>query len=150
MQKKILTFFVHGKKILTLYSESHPQHGEGGWFVVTGAIENNESSKDAVRREVKEETGLDVKDVFDLNWGSIYEWWNQVCEEYNFISFVNNDKVTLNEEHSKYKWLDLDKFIELIKWDDDKELLRRVLEKALYRKIHFKNFTIKDYRNEKK
>ena len=51
MQKKILTFIVHGKKILALYSESHPQHGEGGWFVVTGAIENNESSKDAVRRE---------------------------------------------------------------------------------------------------
>ena len=131
MQKKILTFIVHGKKILALYSESHPQHGEGGWFVVTGAIENNESSKDAVRREVKEETGLAVEEIFPLNWGSVYNWRDEVCEEHNFVSFVNSKKVILNEEHSKYEWLDIDKFIEIIKWGDNKELLGKVLKKSL-------------------
>jgi 8-oxo-dGTP diphosphatase len=149
MQKKILTFIIHGKKILALYSAPHPQHGEGGWFIVTGAIENEESPEEAVRREIKEETDLLVKEIFPLNWGSIYNWNDKICKEYNFVSFVNSRKVTLNEEHSKYKWLDIDKFIEIIKWDDDKELLREVLEKALYRKTYFKNFTIKDYRREK-
>lgn len=148
MQKKILTFVVHGEKILALYSEPHPKHGEGGWFVVTGGVEENENYEEAVSREVMEETGLIVEEIFPLNWGSVYNWWDEVCEEHNFVSFVNSKDVTLNEEHSKYKWLDINKFIKIIKWDDDKELLKKVLEKALNKENYFKEFTIKDYRDE--
>ncbi len=145
MQRKILTFIIHGKKLLALYSKPHPKHGEGGWFVVTGAIEKGESAEEAVKREVKEETGLSVKEIFPLNWGSIYRWENKICEEYNFVSFVDSKEVRLNEEHSKYKWLNLDKFIEIIKWDDDKKFLREVLETALKkRNIYSKNRMKKD------
>jgi len=35
-----------------------------------------------------------------------------------------------------------------MKWNDNKELLRKVLEKALDKKTHFKKFTIKDYRRK--
>ena len=69
MQKKILTFIIHEKKILALYSEPHPKHGEGGWFVVTGSVEKNEDFEEAVSREVMEETGLAVEEIFPLNWG---------------------------------------------------------------------------------
>ena len=131
MQRKILTFIVHGKNILALYSEPHPQHGEGGWFVVTGSVEENEDFEEAVSREVMEETGLVVEEIFPLNWGSVYNWRDEVCEEHNFVSFVNSKKVILNEEHSKYEWLDIDKFIEIIKWGDNKELLGKVLKKSL-------------------
>ena len=82
-----------------------------------------------------EETGLAVEEIFPLNWGSVYNWRNEVCEEHNFVSFVNSKKVILNEEHSKYEWLDIDKFIEIIKWGDNKELLGKVLKKALNKKI---------------
>ena len=149
MQKKILTFVVHGEKILALYSEPHPNHGKGGWFVVTGGVEENEDYEEAVSREVMEETGLIVEKIFPLNWGSVYNWGDEVCEEHNFVSFVNSKDVILNEEHSKYKWLDINKFIKIIKWDDDKELLKKVLEKALNKENYFKEFTIKDYRKEK-
>jgi 8-oxo-dGTP pyrophosphatase MutT (NUDIX family) len=150
MQKKILTFVVYRKKILALYSEPHPEHGEGGWFVVTGAIEKGESPEDAVKREVKEETGLVVKEVSALNWGSIYNWRGDICKEYNFVSFIKQPrKIILNKEHSKYKWLDIDNFIEIIKWDDDKKLLKRVLEKALNKETYFKKIAIKNYRKEK-
>lgn len=149
MQKKILTFIVYGKKILALYSEPHPKHGEGGWFVVTGGINEGEDYEEAVSREVIEETGLGVNEIFPLNWGSVYTWRDEVCEEHNFISFVNSKDVILNEEHSKYEWLNIDKFIEMIKWDDDKELLKKILKKALNKESHFKKFTIKDYRKEK-
>jgi len=148
MKKKILTFVACNKKLLALYSEPHPKHGEGGWFVITGGVENKETSEEAVIREIIEETGLIVKEVITLNWGSIYKWRDNLCEEHNFISFVKSGEITLNEEHSKYKWLDVNKFIELIKWDDDKELLRIVLEKALNKEKHFKELTIKDYREK--
>ncbi len=150
MQKKILTFVVYEKKILALYSEPHPEHGEGGWFVVTGAIEGGEVPEDAVKREVKEETGLLVKEILALNWGSIYNWRGNICKEYNFVSFVEQPReIILNEEHSKYRWLDLDNFIKIIKWGDDKKLLKKVLEKALNKEKYFKKFIVKDYRNEK-
>lgn len=146
MKRKILSFVVYGKKILALYSESHPEHGEGGWFVVTGGVENSESYEEAVAREIKEETKLDVQDILDLNWGSIYNWKNDVCEEHNFISFVKPGKIILNEEHSKYEWLNIEEFIKRIRWDDDKEILMKVLEQALNKKLYFKTRSFKDYR----
>lgn len=72
MQQKILTFIVNNKKFLGLYSKSNPEHGKGGWFTVTRGLEKNESHQDAVIREVLEETGLVVVDIFALNYGSIY------------------------------------------------------------------------------
>jgi len=151
MKKKILTFIVNEGKFLALYSEPHPCHGEGGWFVVTGGIEENETQEESVAREILEETGLVVDEIIPLNWGSIYNWWDELCEEQNFVTFVKPGKVVLNEEHSKYEWLNLDEFIKKIKWDDDKELLKNVLEKALDKEKYFNEITFKDYRrkNEK-
>lgn len=149
MQKKILTFIASNEKILALYSEPHSRHGKGGWFVVTGGVEENEAQEDAVAREILEETGLVTEDIIPLNWGSIYNWEDDICEEHNFISFVKPGEITLNEEHSKYDWLDITEFVDRIKWDDDKELLKVVLEKALMKKKHFDQIIIKDYRKEK-
>ena len=150
MQRKILTFVVRNGKILALYSEHHPEHGEGGWFVVTGGVEANETREEAVAREVMEETGLITEEIMPLNWGSVYKWDGGVYEEHNFISFVDSADIVLNEEHNKFEWLDIDEFIERIKWDDDKELLKKVLEKALNKEQYFKKQEIKDYRKNEK
>jgi len=146
MKQKILAFIVHNRKFLALKSKPHPQHGGGFWFVVTGEVEEGEDYVDAAKREIIEETGLNVEDLLFLNWGSIYEWRGEIYKELNFISFVNSEDVTLNEEHDEYEWLDMDVFIERIKWDDDKELLRKVLKEALNKKKYFKRQKIKDYR----
>ena len=154
MKRKILTFVVNEGKLLALEMTKHPEHApEGGWFVVTGGVEENESSENAVAREVLEETGLEIEDIIPLNWGSVYEWdYNgvkNICEEINFLSFVKSGEITLNEEHSQYEWLNLDEFIKKINWDDDKELLKKVLEKALKKEKYFEKITIKDYRRIK-
>ena len=88
--QKILTFVVCEKKILALYSKPHPKHGNGGWFVITGGVEEDESYEEAVTREIMEETGLVTEDIFPLNWCSIYNWDKDVCEEHNFMSFVKS------------------------------------------------------------
>jgi 8-oxo-dGTP pyrophosphatase MutT (NUDIX family) len=137
MKQKILAFIYSGKKFLALYSEPHPKHGKGGWFVVTGTVEKKESLEEAVKREVIEETGLDVKEIFDLNWDSVYEWENEICKEHNFLSFAEQEEIILNEEHSNFEWLNLDEFVEKINWDDDKNLLRNVLEKAVKKELYF-------------
>jgi NADH pyrophosphatase NudC (nudix superfamily) len=149
MKRKILVFVVNEGKLLALEMTKHPEHApEGGWFVVTGGVEENESYENTVAREILEETGLKVEEIISLNWGSIYEWGEELCKEQNFIAFVKSGEVILNEEHSKYEWLNLDEFIKKINWDDDKELLKKVLEKALNKEKYFYNRTIKDYRRE--
>jgi len=56
-------------------------------------------------------------------------------------------KDTINWRGQVYEmgWLNLDEFIKKINWDDDKELLEKVLEKALKKEKHFGKITIKEY-----
>jgi len=140
MKQKILSFIYNQgtNNFLILKMTKHPDHApKGGWFTVTGSIEKDETPEKAVKREVKEETGLNTKDIIALNWGSIYEWQGEEFKEMNFISFVDSEAVKLNEEHSEYKWLDINDFIKKISWNDDKELLKRVLEKGIKKEFYF-------------
>lgn len=146
MKRKILSFITDGKKFLALRNHPHPEHGGDFWFVVTGGVEEGESSKEAVAREIKEETGLNFEKIFPLNWGSVYSWKNEVCEEINFLTFVKKREIVLNEEHIESEWLNMDDFIKRINWEDDKKLLKSVLKKAIKSELYFKEKTIKDYR----
>tara|TARA_Y100000310_G_scaffold326367_1_gene391175 strand:- start:801 stop:1256 length:456 start_codon:yes stop_codon:yes gene_type:complete len=147
MKQKVLSFIYDGERFLALHSDPHPEHGEGGWFVVTGGVDEGETNKEAVIREIIEETGLTVNKIFPLNWSSIYDWGDDVCEEYNFLSFVDIGDIILNEEHSKYEWLDLPEFVKRTKWGGDKDILTNVLKAAIDEKVYFDKPEIKDYRN---
>ncbi len=105
MKKKILSFITDGNFFLALRNSPFEpkKHGGDFWFVVTGGVEGKESFDEAAKREIREETNLEVKDIFPLNWGSVYEWGGEVCEEHNFISFVDRKKIILNEEHIEYE-----------------------------------------------
>ena len=89
---------------------------------------------------------LDVNEIFPLNWRSIYSWNNNDYEEENFIVFVNKGAVKLNEEHTEFKWLNIKNFTDLIKWDSDKEELKKVLLYGLKKRRLFKKVKIDDYR----
>ena len=146
MKQKILSFVVYGRKFLALRNNPNPEHGGDFWFVITGGVDGGEDHIDAVKREIIEETGLNTVEILSLNWGSIYEWREDLCEELNFISFVNSENITLNEEHIDYEWMDIDDFIERIKWDDDKRLLKKVLKMALNKEKYFNKLNLVDYR----
>jgi len=139
MKSKILAFIYDlGKnQFLSLYGEPHPEHGEGGWFVVTGGIEKGETFEEVVRREILEKTGLEVSEILPLNWGSTYKWEGEECLEMNYFVFTKSGEIVLNEERSKYEWLDLKKFVERINWNDNKNLLEKVLTLAINREIYF-------------
>jgi|WetSurMetagenome_2_1015567.scaffolds.fasta_scaffold111127_2 8-oxo-dGTP pyrophosphatase MutT (NUDIX family) len=146
MNKKILAFIFDGNKFLALRNNSKdPAHGGDFWFTVTGSLEKGESREDVIRREVKEETSLNIIKIFDLNWGSVYSWNNQDHEEKNFIAFVKKEKIVLNEEHVDFEWLNLDEFVKRIKWDLDKEELKAILKFGIKRKKIFPFTRIDSY-----
>lgn len=131
--EKILTFIVKDKKLLLLLgSDKDPQFHKSFWYVVTGGCEPKDVSlEDTVRREVLEETGLDLIKIINLDWVFEYESLGEHCIEHAFISFTNTEKIELNEESIDYKWCDIDEFINLIEWYGDRNELKQMLIKFM-------------------
>ena len=149
MNKKILAFISDGRKFLLLRNNSKdPAHGGDYWFTVTGSVEQGETIEDAVKREIKEETNLDVSEIIDLKWGSLYSWSGEDHSEDNFLAFVKFGEVVLNEEHVGSEWLSLDEYTKKINWGLNKEELKKVLEKALKRELYFRKEKIDDFRKK--
>ena len=140
---KILTFIVNDEnKILLLKGNNNdPQFNKSFWYVVTGGCEKYDKTReDTVIREISEETGITkVNDIIYLNWIFKYESLGVQCTEYVYISFVEDENVILNEESIEYKWCELEEFISQIHWFSDKAELSNVLERALNKKLYFKN-----------
>lgn len=146
---KILTFVVneYNEILLLKGSENDPQFKKSFWYVVTGACEKYDLNREeTVKREIKEETGIDnIKDIFYLNWIFKYTSLGMECTEYAYITFVQKEKIILNEENIDYKWCDKEEFLEKIKWYGDKNELNNVLTKALEKKIYFENEKIENF-----
>jgi 8-oxo-dGTP pyrophosphatase MutT (NUDIX family) len=133
MRIKILSFITYNNKFLLLRNgPTDPIHGWDRWSTVTGSVEENETLEEAVAREIKEETNLDVAKTISLSSFSEYysEFDKEMCKEHNFISIVKNDQVTLdNIENIEYEWVPIDEYVERIWWDEKEQLKKDLLEK---------------------
>jgi len=119
---------LYGDKILLLRrSDTHPTR-PGEWDLPGGLLDDGETPKEAVIREIKEETGLDVQNpkVFDVtfrNSGSIGDlilllFWVE----------ANDNEVTLSYEHSEHKWVSIDEAMELYPYEGRIESAKQYLE----------------------
>jgi 8-oxo-dGTP pyrophosphatase MutT (NUDIX family) len=153
MNKKILAFIYNKKKnkflILKTNGNEPEKHGKSHWFTTTGSVEKEESYEQAVKREIKEEINLDVKEIYNLKWGCRYIWQNQTHEELYFIAFVNSDKIKLDKvEVIDFKWLDINDFVKLIDWNLNKGELKSILNLGLKNKIDYPWIRIDDYTSQ--
>src|SRR4030042_4434698 len=101
MNYKVLAF-IYNRKLKKFFifktnGEEPEKHGESKWYTITGSVEESESHEEAVEREVLEETGLTVKDIYSLKWGCRYNWQGKTHEELYFLAFVDSDKVKLDK-----------------------------------------------------
>ncbi|OGE35412.1 hypothetical protein A3H83_00515 [Candidatus Roizmanbacteria bacterium RIFCSPLOWO2_02_FULL_39_8] len=79
-------------------------------FVVPGGhIELGEKIEDALRREVREETGLKIENpIFICMWEFINEsgfWEKKHMLFLNYLAKATSEKVTLNDEAQSYVWV---------------------------------------------
>lgn len=138
VQKIILAgIVVYQEKILIIQRSSGDEAYPGLWELPSGKRDFLEPSQKALVREVKEETGIDVKTVMPV---SVFEFKVEKPNEIRDatqISFlvkpIGKPKVKLSNEHQNFAWIDekeLDKY-ELSK--ETKEVIRKALE--IYKKI---------------
>lgn len=104
---------------LLLIRRSENESLSGTWEFGGGAVENNETLKEAVKREMNEETGLTVR---------IVDRGDPYFDEYSkggtlklhpfLLEVSEDDKVELSHEHDRHKWLELDELDKFETMDD--------------------------------
>ncbi len=103
-------------------------HDGGFWQPVTGGLEEGETRTDGVRREIIEEVGLtpllEMRQFFHRYRSEEAEVW---LTEFVYGAEVPADAdVTLSDEHTAYRWCSLDEACALLKYDGNKESLKRL------------------------
>jgi nucleoside triphosphatase len=89
-------------------------HKWGNKYVIPGGhIELGEKMEEALKREIKEETGLDIYDIKLLSLTeSIYSDMFHEKKHFIFIDYqcrTDSNDVTLNDEAEEYVWAELER-----------------------------------------
>ena len=99
----------------------------GFWQGVTGTLEEGETLKDCLVREIREELGItEIKNISELK--QTIQWAKKsgfMITEYVFIVELDrNSKVTLSSEHDDYKWCSFEKTYDMLGKDNNKNTLK--------------------------
>ena len=107
-----------------------------GWEFIKGGINEGESEESAAKREIIEETGLQKFKIIKKLEGFKKEYVGignktNIHSVYLIEASMNipiNIPKGEESEHSTYLWGDADSTMSKLTWDNDKEILKAVLE----------------------
>ena len=140
IKDKILIFVYNKEKnkfLLSSLAKNLPPSRKEIWFTLTKEIKDIKKRKNIIKKEVKSQTGLIVKDILSLNWGRTYKLKNWEFKEMSFIAFVKSSELILKEKNIKHKWVPLKTFIKELDWSDNRSLLKNVLERGINKEVYF-------------
>lgn len=106
-----------------------------GWEFTKGGIKKGEKILEAVKRELKEETGLKAVNLKKFNTSGKYKYNKELKDRrsihgqtYSLYSAkVNKRKIKLDKlEHCGYKWVSFKKAIKKLTWPNQSKCLKIV------------------------
>ena len=95
-------------RILILKRDSNVEFSPSLWDLPGGKVENNETLQKAVKREAKEESGLDVEPK--NNYFYLYHYPNGKIDIYAFQANLISGEVVIDEKHTEFKWISKDEW----------------------------------------
>ena len=126
-RKGVLGILINKKKeFLILYRKLHWR----GWEFPKGGIDKNETEEKALKREIKEETGLDAFIISKLAYKLTYDYPEEFIKKTKYrgakqsVYLVLADgKVKLSKEHNRYRWASYKEARKLLKHESQKKAL---------------------------
>jgi bis(5'-nucleosidyl)-tetraphosphatase len=109
------------------------RYGAGHWDFVKGNVEPNESEKDTVIRELREETGIvNARFIDDFREKIEYFYRRQGATIHKEVIFflieTHTEKVELSYEHVGYTWLNYQRAMEKLTFKNAKNILQKAHE----------------------
>ncbi|MHB9131883.1 MAG: NUDIX domain-containing protein [Armatimonadota bacterium] len=124
----VLIFRREGGRTLYLVLHRAAQVRYGGqWRLIEGTVPAGETPTATAVRTVREETGLQVNNLWSLDY--VHAYYNPIadCTHMNpvFATEVSVDTVVLGYEHDDSRWITYDQAHDFIRWPGLRELIRR-------------------------
>jgi 8-oxo-dGTP diphosphatase len=101
-------FIFYNNKLLLVKRRSNDVQMPGIWEVPGGRLEDGENPVSGLKREILEETGLDIEVIIPFNVNHFTRDDGQTITMLVYLCKALNETVTLSEEHPEYKWLTLE------------------------------------------
>ena len=145
----------NGERLLLLIQRAKEDHWPNFWEAPRGKCDKgkNESLIHCLKREVKEETGLDVipiKEIDTFEYLADKGTRKSIC--HNFLCGLKdpNQKVKLSKEHQAFKWIQSVGESELLVLPDQKKSIQKAFNEDIpivsYPENEFtKNNTLEEY-----
>ena len=119
---------VENKICFLLLKRANNKIYEHLWQGVAGKIETGESAFQAALRELEEETGLKPKHMFIAD--HVSKFYEQIGDRINLVPVfgieVESEEVRLSDEHTEFRWMDVDEAEETLVWSGQKKGVRTV------------------------
>ena len=105
----VKSFIVDGGKLLIVKRSPDEDHAPGAWGLPGGGLEPGESPFDGLKREIMEETGLEIEIKNPIRVHHFKRDNGQIVTMVTFLCKPLTTAVALNHEHVDYSWEVIDR-----------------------------------------
>jgi 8-oxo-dGTP diphosphatase len=102
----VKSFIVKGNRILVIKRKNNNPHKPGAWEIPGGRLKPGENPFEGLKRETKEETGIEIEIMNPLG---VHHFTRDDGQKITMIIFLCkplSDEVKLSNEHENYIWAD--------------------------------------------
>ena len=97
-------------KILILKRSAGDDHLPEVWETVGGGMDVEQTPQEALKREIREETGLEVSVREPFNVFTFRKQTGEFKVGITFLCDSEDDTVVLSHEHGEYRWIEPEEF----------------------------------------